>query len=272
MYERIVVPLDGSSFSEEIIPYAKGLAAVHGTELVLVRVVEKESDKVFAADYIDELAATHNAHGLCLVDSAGAALALLEEAGRRPATLLAMTSRGYSGLAEMFLGSVAQRVMRGASEPVLLYRPTGAPDPKPHPVKITSVVLPLDGEAHSEAMGSHAAEFAHWIQAQLEVVSVIGSVTKADLGETSDSEMASMETSYVRSKANELAKRYDVQINWDALHGDPVEAIVSRVAHRRDVIVAMATRRTGPLDAAVLGTVAGGCLRKAGVPVLMRLA
>lgn len=273
MYRRILVPLDGSRFSEEIIPYAVGLAAVHGTDLVLARVVDKASGLEDAQAYVDKLAAAHEARGLCLVASGDVAAALLEEVEREPDTLLAMTSRGHSGLMEIILGSVARRVMRGIGGPVLVYHPTGTRDPDGPPIRPCGVVLPLDGHAHSEAMADEAAEFARWIDAELEVVSVIDPVGKADLGEISESGMATMETSYVRTRANDLAKRYGVRINWDVLHGgEPVEAIVSRVAHRNDVILAMATRRGAPLDAAVLGSVAAGCLRKAGVPVLMRLS
>ncbi len=272
MYKRILVPLDGSSFSEEMIPWAMGLAAIHGTELVLVRVVEKDSDEEEARHYIERLAAAHDARGLCLSAPGDVPRGLLDEIDREPATLLAMTSRGHSGLAEMFLGSVAQRVLRGVGAPVLLYRPKGDRDPAHLPGRPRSVILPLDGQAHSEAMADEAGRFAHWTGAELEVVSVIGPVSKADLGETSGSEMAAMETSYVRAKANELGKRHGVPINWDVLHGDPAEALVQRVAHRPDAILAMATRRERPLDAAVLGSVAATCLRKSGVPILMRLS
>ena len=39
----------------------------------------------------------------------------------------------------------------------------------------------------------------------------------------------------------------------------------------RDTILAMLTRRQAPLETAFLGSVTAGCLRKAGVPILMRL-
>ncbi|WP_298017789.1 universal stress protein [uncultured Castellaniella sp.] len=271
MYKRILVPLDGSPFSEEMIPYAAGLAAVHGTELALLRIVDKAADQDDARDYIDWMASRHGAEGLCLVDAGDAARAILEEAARKPATLLAMTSRGRSGLMELVLGSVAQRVVRGANGPVLVYRPTGARAPDHAPVKLRSVVLPLDGSTLPEALASDAARFAGWIGAGLEVVSAVQTVDAAKVGEISGGEMSKLESGYVHTQAVDLAKRHGVAVDWEVLHGDPVTAIADHVSRRGDVILAMVTRRRDAIEAALLGSVTSGCLRKAGVPILMRL-
>ncbi|HUH38469.1 MAG TPA: universal stress protein [Spongiibacteraceae bacterium] len=271
MYKRILVPLDGSPFSEEVIPYAAGVAAVHGTELVLLRIAEKLSDEEDAREYIKRVASIHGAHGLCVVGTGDAAQAVLTEASRVPETLLAMTSRGHSGLMELVLGSVAKRIVRGAGRPVLVYHPTGARNPDRAPVKLHSVVLPLDGSPLSEAMASDAAKFALWIDASLEVVSAIQAVNATKVGEVSGAEMSMLESGYVHSQATQLSKQHGVRVDWDVLHGDPVAAIVDHVARRSDVILAMTTQRKDALEAALLGSVTSGCLRKAGVPILMRL-
>jgi nucleotide-binding universal stress UspA family protein len=102
-------------------------------------------------------------------------------------------------------------------------------------------------------------------------VSVIGSPSAAEVGNASTGEMTSLESSYVRSRANQLGKQHGVEVNWDVLHGDPAEAISEHVGSRHDIILAMTTRRQDALEAAILGSIAAGCLRAAGVPVLMRL-
>ncbi len=48
---------------------------------------------------------------------------LLEHAAAIAADLIVMTTHGRSGLARACLGSVADKVVRGAETPVLLYRP-----------------------------------------------------------------------------------------------------------------------------------------------------
>jgi nucleotide-binding universal stress UspA family protein len=271
MYKRILVPLDGSLFSEEVIPYAAGLASVHGTELALLRIVDKASEEEDAKDYIDSMASTHGATGLCVMDTGDAASAILREAGTKPGTLLAMTSRGHSGLMELMLGSVARRVVRGAGGPVLVYHPTGAGRPARAPIKLRSVVVPLDGSAVPEALAHDAARFALWADAGLEIVSAVDPGDASKVGETLDSEIPMLESGYVHSQAAELTRRHGLSVDWEVLHGEPVEAITDHVADRSDVILAMVTRRKDALEAALLGSVTSGCLRKAGVPILMRV-
>src|SRR5690606_31630528 len=100
MYDRILVPVDGSKFSEEMLPYAAGLAARHGTPLTILRIVEKEGAKADAEAYLEPLAEARGAEALCVVAPGDVADAIVREADRVPRTLLAMTSHGRSGLME----------------------------------------------------------------------------------------------------------------------------------------------------------------------------
>lgn len=271
MYERILVPLDGSRFSEEMIPYAKGLAAGEGSTLALLRLVGKPAEQADASAYVEQLAKVHGAEGLCQPASGDVADAILAEAARVPGTLVAMTSHGHSGLMEAMLGSVAMRVVRGgAGAPVLVYRPTGKGAPSDAPVKIESVVLPLDGTELSEAMAPQAAELARRLDAELMLVVVIDpKVAKAGDMPVS-AMMKGLESGYVRSNARDFASRYGVRVNWEVLYGEPADAITSFVAGRPGTLLAMVTRGRPALESALLGSVTSGCLRKAAVPVLMR--
>lgn len=272
MFDRILVPLDGSRFSEEMIPHAAGLAGVHGTPLALLRVYDQDAERDEASAYVERLAAAHGARGLAVLARGDVAEAVLSEAGSTPATLVALTSRGRSGLLEAVLGSVAQRIVRGTNGPVLVYHPTGSSAPATDPVRVRRVVLPLDGSDLSEAMGAQAAQFAHWLGAELEVVRAVD--IDAGLGAgvaPGGGEQVALESGYVRSRANLYAREHGVRVNWDVLHGDPAQAISSYVSGQRDTILAMLTRRQAALEAAFLGSVTAACLRKAGVPILMRL-
>ena len=167
MYERILVTLDGSSYSEEIIAYAAGLAAAQGSDLTLLRVVDKAADVPEAEGYLQRLAAAHSARGESVVASGDVADAILAQARQVPGTLVAMTSHGRSGLLQAMLGSVALRVVRAsAGAPVLVYRPTGDAQVGAAPLKVRSVVLPLDGTELSEAMIAPAGELAQRIGAE----------------------------------------------------------------------------------------------------------
>ena len=268
MYERILVPLDGAKHSEEILPHAAGLARVHGTALTLMRVAEKENEKSEAETYAKSLAERFSAQSLCVVGRGDVADVIVEEARRVPRTLVAMTSHGRSGLMEVMLGSVALRVVRSAGAPVLVYRPSGADGKGSAPVKVTRIVLPLDGTPISEAMAAPAAEMAKWLDAELLVVSVLDPSARVDAGIPASDVM---ESSYVHAKASEFGAKYGVRISWEVLRGEPAEAITQFISGHKDVIVAMTTRGRRAMESAFLGSVTAACLRKAGVPVLVRM-
>lgn len=272
MYDRILVPLDGSRFSQEMLPYAAGLATGLDIPLVLLRLVSKASEQGEATGYVENLAAAHGAQGLCSVAGGDVADAILVEAERVPGTLVAMTSHGRSGLLEAMLGSVALRVVRGRNgAPVLVYRPTGAAAAERPAVKIDRVVLALDGTEVSEGMAPQAAELARRLDAELMLVVVIDPKTTKGGDMPVSAMMKGLESGYVRSNARDFASRFGVRVNWEVLHGDPAESIASFVGGRPGSMLAMTTRGRSALETALLGSVTAGCLRNAGVPVLMRM-
>lgn len=271
MYDRILVPLDGSRFSEEMIPYARGLSAALDVPLALLRLVAKAGEQDEATKYVRAVAATHGAEGLCQLAQGDIADAILEEAGHAAGTLVAMTSHGRSGLMEAMVGSVALRVLRGSKgAPILVYRPTGKGSAADAELRIRQVVLPLDGTELSEGMAAQAAELARRLDAELMVVVVIDPKAAKSGDMPVSAMMKGLESGYVRSNARDFATRFGVRVNWEVLYGDPAESIAGFISGRQDAMLAMATRGRSALETALLGSVTAGCLRHAGVPVLMR--
>ena len=168
------------------------------------------------------------------------------------------------------MGSVALRIVRTGGDPVILYRPRGAAvEGRRQATRVNTVVLPLDGTQVSEAMASQAAGMALWLGADLVVVEVIAPDIKlaADIP-TGDV----MESSYVRTRAEEYGTRYGVRTSWEVLHGsEPAEAIARFLDDRRDVMLAMVTHGRRPLETAILGSVTAGCLHRCAVPIVTRL-
>lgn len=268
MFERILVPVDGSPLSEEILPYGRGLAEATGAELALLRVVAREAERAAAQRDIDALAAEVSAQAGTVVVADDPAGTILAEAGRRPGTLVAMSSRGRSGLLEAALGSVAKSVVRASIEPVLLYRPRGAAGrDRRQPIGIKSVLLPIDGTPESEAMAPDAAALAKALDANLEVIQVILPGTQRI---TRVPGRENRESAYVEARAEDYRSTYGVRTSWEVLRGDPVGALTRHIGERRDIVLAMVTRGHRPLQSLILGSVTGGLLSESGVPVLTR--
>ena len=145
MYQRIVVPLDGSELAERALPKAEELARLAGAPLHLVRVVDVARLGRYG---LYGLAIEASALELALEDERNAAQDYLERKQRelsergvsvtvelregvvtrellllmRPGDVVVMASHGRGGLARWFLGSVAEEIVRRSTVPVLLVR------------------------------------------------------------------------------------------------------------------------------------------------------
>ena len=88
----------------------------------------QENIKEQAGTYLDSVAAKLRAQGLTVntkVDiDEQPAHAILTDAEETPTDIIAIETHGRSGLSRFFLGSVADKVVRGAHVPVLLHRPS----------------------------------------------------------------------------------------------------------------------------------------------------
>lgn len=267
MYHRILVPVDGSPFAEEVIPHAQGLASAIGATLTILCVAESESKLAEAEDYVTGLAGSVGAEGRAVVVRGDVPATILDEVAADPDTLPAITAHGRSGLATAMLGSVARELVQSGNIPVLVYRPQGKAGGRGTPGRIRTVVLPLDGSGRSESMQQQAAEWAKALGADLVLVQVVQEGVRADrlLAEYDLSE-----DSYVRAHAAEIKRWYGVEASWEVLHGDPVNALATYLRDRDDVLVIMATRSQPALRAAVLGSVTSGLMHQASVPVIVQ--
>jgi nucleotide-binding universal stress UspA family protein len=144
---RILVSLDGSSFSEEAIGPAVALGRIFGAEYALAMVVEpplpiadpsgimvlpvavgtEEQLKAAATKYLAEQAEKLRKEGLTVtthqIDGPAAASALLAEAEQCKADVIALASHGAGGFERLVVGSVADKVIRGSTHPTLIVRP-----------------------------------------------------------------------------------------------------------------------------------------------------
>lgn len=144
MYKKISVALDGSALAESVLPHVKAIAKGCGTaEVVLLRVVEPLASWVApgidisevhnanvkaAEEYLAKIRAELSKEGLNVeteVLTGRAAEAICEFAGSNKVDLLAIATHGRSGISRWLVGTVAERLLRYCSVPILLIRPEG---------------------------------------------------------------------------------------------------------------------------------------------------
>ena len=137
MYTRILVPLDGSTLGEAILPHARDLAQGCGAELVLLRVafapifpgtepVDAQAAAIQEAEtYVETVAKVLRDRGLKVeakVRYGDPVNEILDHVTWGHIDLIAMATHGRTGLTRLVLGSVAERVLRRTFVPVLLVR------------------------------------------------------------------------------------------------------------------------------------------------------
>jgi nucleotide-binding universal stress UspA family protein len=175
MFQRILVPLDGSELAEQALPVAARLARAVGGEVVMAHVVFTprtyqfydltRADVKEARDYLEALRSREELVGIrttlavtvAITHPASGLLSLIES---RQIDLVVMSSHGYTGFKRWALGSVAEKVTRHSPVPVLLLRkggpvPTGAQLEMEGPVR---ALVPLDGSAQAKAALVPAAQ------------------------------------------------------------------------------------------------------------------
>jgi nucleotide-binding universal stress UspA family protein len=152
---HVLVPLDGTPLAEQILGPAADLASLVGADITLLRVIKPVLPSVplqggslggraeeliarvevihaqlrqDAQEYLDKMAQPLRGRSLLVqtrvVVADHPATAILREAAELRGGAVALATHGRRGLSRLFLGSVADKVVRASPVPVLLLRPT----------------------------------------------------------------------------------------------------------------------------------------------------
>jgi nucleotide-binding universal stress UspA family protein len=143
MYKKILVPLDGSTTAEGVLPHAKALAYSEGAEIILLNVaanpaqsfafedpaiagvtVTQEEER--AGNYMEKICGQLKDDGFkvtSIIREGGAASMILKTSEDLGVDVIAMSTHGRSGIAHWLIGSTAERVVRHSKIPVMLIRP-----------------------------------------------------------------------------------------------------------------------------------------------------
>lgn len=187
MFQRILVPLDGSTRAEQAVPVAARIGRASGGSVVLLRVADLSPtsrphlpgscesgppmppppawtpDAVavsqrHAADYLEGVARTDGLPDCApeteVPASPSVAAAILTTAQAQHADLIVLCSHGHSGHLRWPLGSIAEKVVHHAAVPVLLLREPSRSATLVHPGLRgpLRLLVPLDGSELAESV------------------------------------------------------------------------------------------------------------------------
>jgi nucleotide-binding universal stress UspA family protein len=297
MYRRILVPLDGSELSEQVVPYAGLLGRSLPADIELLRITEPvppEVGDILSGRYAHEIAAglQHRAKQYldgvasaaakggakvsCVVVEGAAAEAIVESAESQPGTLIAMSTHGRSGATRWVMGSVTDKVLHATSSPLLIIRPRDRAVTVREP-RVDNIVAPLDGSSIAEQVLPHVSALAKALRARVTLLRVVPTTAyylgMMDYPSAAYQQMLEFEEETAGKYLGGIAARLrgeGVTVATEKLgRGEAAGAIMDLASSTPNPLVAMTTHGRSGVGRFVLGSVADRVVRNLGAPVLV---
>ncbi|MDZ7780667.1 MAG: universal stress protein [Gemmatimonadota bacterium] len=300
MFQTLLVPLDGSEFSERSVPLARGLARASSGALHLVQVhppavaghmlsssqfayrsldleAYAERHREEAGRHLEQLANKLSGDGTAVhttVLEGPIAETLADHAGAIGADLIVMTTHGRAGANRMWLGSVADALVRHTHTPILLMHPEDQDRDTVEVDRLKHILVPLDGSDLAESVLAPTATLARTTGARLTLAHIVASQSALGAGLVP---LLPDDIVRIREQANEYLENTADRLRSEGLtvdthvcEGETAAPTVAAVAKDLKAdLVSLATHGYGGLKRAVLGSVADKVLRSSPLPMLV---
>lgn len=292
MFRSILVPLDGSAFSEAALPHALDLSRRTGADLQLAIVHEPIPSFAYdewetaawewSQEYLravrDRLSGEAGGKVEAWIGTGRPVEMLRSRAESVGADLVVMATHGRGALSRAWLGSVADAFVRNAEQPVLLVRPPESGKPGDDPA-FHRVLVPLDGSELSESVLEQARAIAAVYDADVHLLRVVSYPIEiaspylphtVQMNQRVVQEAEESAGAYLREIASGLeADGVDVHTRVVVDH-QAGHAIAAQVTSLEADLVVMATHARKGVQRAILGSTADKVIRSVHVPVLVR--
>lgn len=287
MFEKVLVPLDGSAAAELALPFAARLGAVLNSELVIVHVLGRGVTRSEVVDsYLaSAVSGVKQAAGgsvgrenvlrvssTSITGSPGSSLMDFAQSGGFG--LIVLTSHGASGALSLGLGSVATKLTHDLRVPLLLI-PTAAEDRTSD--LFARTVVPLDASEAGEAAVPYVRDLAlhgktevtlvH-IMSPAEQVHTVGGIDYFRLPQSVVERLRDEAGAYL-TKVVSTFEGTKAAVRREIRFGNPVEEINKLCDEISAGLVAMSSHGHSTIERWVLGSISDKVLRSAKVPVLL---
>jgi nucleotide-binding universal stress UspA family protein len=298
MFEKILVPLDGSALAQTILPYVMALAKGFRSRVILFHVAETALDleapeqktyvdetveriRPLAENYLAGVVDEFRKEGIDVeanVVKGRAAAQIVGYAEQEDVGLIALSTHGRSGLARLVMGSGIDKILRACEQPVLLVRPRDEATGGEAAGRLSKIIVPLDGSNAAEAALPFAEELAKALGLEVILVQVIGIETTVHFGPTAPDSwpvpsdvlqrLDVVASGYLKGLAKQLEDK-GLAVEWEVLRGSAGSRIVEFAKETPDCLVAMTTHGRSGFRRWVMGSVTDEVVRHTGEPVLV---
>ena len=297
MFRTILVPLNGSRFAEAALPLAARLARgakarlhlvlAHQPVAALVGMGEAvippsgldEDLRAQEESYLADHAARLGRAGRGPVEfrevEGPAGPAICDEATRLNADLIVMATHGRGAVGRLWLGSVADYVVRHIAIPVLLIHP-GREEPPSGDGQ--GILVALDLSPQAEAILEPVVWFAQLTGAHVTLVHVVERIF--ELGKLTVPTPIPLSPEFTEASRAEAQRKLDriadrlrergISVSTRVVIGlDVAGTLLDTLKESRCELVAMTTHGAGGMRRLLMGSVATQLLRKTAKPLLL---
>ncbi len=286
MYDKILVPLDGSELAEVTLVYTPGLAARLHSSITLVYVTApddvtspymyecylKETAKRVKA--LAEKRAAETGNGEIKVDykvlKGDAAEEIVDYANKAKIDLIVMSTQGHSGVKRWALGNVANKVSRATRKQVFLIRAKGAKTDVDI-VGLSKVLVPVDGSRESEYILRYVTHMATELDLEVTLLHVWAlTIEPHNIFKQLDKEGKRRENYIKRLEARLKQKGVNVNsVFKKTLTGEEAEEIIKLAEEGGFSLVAMTTHGRSGVGRWIFGSNAEKVLAEGSTPLLL---
>ncbi len=288
MFDRILIPIDGSDCAKRAAKYGLKLGTAYGSTVTVVYALERSRFRRVdtetqaereeqATDYFAEIEAMADDVGISVDTTLLEGKpheAIAEHASEIDTNLIVMGRRGRSGLSGQLLGSVTDRVLRTVTVPVCAVSNGEISDETGE--AYNRILLPTDGSENAENATPYAVSVAKQYDATVHVLNVVDVEMEGGLfsaGGVSKEFIERLEARGTETveRVAERARGIDSEINLEtAIVRDAPTAGIREYVNDEDIdLVVMASRGEANLRGQLLGSVTDTVLSVVDVPVLV---
>jgi nucleotide-binding universal stress UspA family protein len=281
MFEKILVPLDGSELAEAALPYVQGLAERLDSEAILFTVCEQGEwlERPLRA-YLKKRAEELQSLGIKaspLIVEGDPAYEILDFAQKNNVGLIAISTHGRTGISRWALGSIANKVLQKSHIPLFLVRSKGIEEVLEER-KLRKILVPLDGSPFAEGVVPFVEEIAGGMS-EVILLKVIESFSIPQSSALYVSDWGKMVKDYIASAESETEqyltkyesalREKDIKVSSIWLHGSPAQTILKYAMDKSVDLIAISTHGYSGVTRWAFGSVASKIIEDSSKPLLL---
>jgi nucleotide-binding universal stress UspA family protein len=295
MFRHLLVPLDGSSLAEAVVPAAAWLAAALHARVTLIHIIESDAptavhgdrhltDSREAAAYLEKVKQRHFPADIIVachvhqepMNNVTQGIVLHQD--ELSPDLILMATHGRSGLRGLLFGRIAQQVASSGHLPVLMFQP-GVPSVA-EPFACRRILVPVDGRPGHGAGLETGSRLAGDLHSRLDLLTVVPTTVQLT-GTTAVSSRFAPGTSqamleitesnlldFLKQQADTWS-RQGIHVETHLERGAPASTIVDMAATLASDLIVLGTHGRSGTTAFWTQSIGAKVLARASRPVLL---